>query len=975
MAVRIGEAFVHTKCLSVVSSTDQVFKDVKDIILEIGEAGHLTVFPTSPTVADAPNWFLSDDGEDLTSSDLPSRASLHEANLNVEKGQVTFHRSNDISRKDFEKKPHSQKTILPSSKLSFDDELTEKEEDVFELPLEPHSNSTGELIAPSSDVPSLHPPSSFIQTPDDSTIHHTISFSVVTRDTFIKALPVTGLSRASQFTFQESSIQNDIKQQHVMYHRSHLKRFLVQQLKSFGLSLSWLEVIEPLILEASRKVRTHLYPDDSMDIECYCKVKKIPGGRKSACSFIHGVVFSKHVTHKKMDLLLRNPRILLLKCAIEFQRKEDQLSSFDTLMLQEQEYLKNLIERVKKFQPDIILVQKSVSRFALEILHQHGIVVVVNIKPSVMSRVARSTQGDLLSSLDQLFFDIKLGTCGHFHVRTFTLPDGVRKTLMYFDECEPKLGGVIILQGAEHHELKHVKRVVLLGLQIAHNMRLESSFLADEFAVPSLPLNDDFVIDDDYHTPPLTPELFLHPFSPSILDVPVEQKPQKRDKSVEIIPTGTLDGSYIAFETDDVTMDTVLPRDDDNANGIDSNEPRQEEEKDEAYIQDESEEEDEEAHMKLAYPPSHTSEQAFQNILKTHLISTSPCVTFSVPYLQTDRGMLADIKNYLPHILYWSNCFHPKGSNQYDETVSLNPVYTPIRPRAYSRSRIHSHSSNDIEHSWKHSYKSVSAHPLTSATFLLPASSNEVKAALADFRARASLLDEPNCFFFPSAKKGTDTTSQLKKIFAKSKEFEKKANELEDMKSEVDLVDGEGRVSTPELMKRAKRWALPERESCMSPLKSKSGEPKPEMVPSFHESMGKKTVTNDLSMVSIYLSYYLSIYDISSINPNFVIYPSTILSTHLSIYLSIYLSINLNNRYFIMVIPCLSLKFVLMRHQRHYQVNGVYYKRNNCYPMNWYIVTYIRHVYIHNYILRIFVAIATGLYGSLQSSIHITCIQ
>ena len=150
MAVRIGQAFVHTKCLSVVSSTDQVFKDVKDIILEIGEAGHLTVFPTSPTVADAPNWFLSDDGEDLTSSDLPSRASLHEANLNVEKGQVTFHRhrSNDISSKDFEKKPRSQKTILPSSKLSFDDELTEKEEDVFELPLEPHSNSTGELIAP-----------------------------------------------------------------------------------------------------------------------------------------------------------------------------------------------------------------------------------------------------------------------------------------------------------------------------------------------------------------------------------------------------------------------------------------------------------------------------------------------------------------------------------------------------------------------------------------------------------------------------------------------------------------------------------------------------------------------------------------------------------------------------------------------------------------------------------------------------------
>ena len=56
-----------------------------------------------------------------------------------------------------------------------------------------------------------------------------------------------------------------------------------------------------------------------MDIRQYVQFKKITGGRKSDCHFFSGVVFSKNISNKKMASTLMNPKILVLKCAIDYQ--------------------------------------------------------------------------------------------------------------------------------------------------------------------------------------------------------------------------------------------------------------------------------------------------------------------------------------------------------------------------------------------------------------------------------------------------------------------------------------------------------------------------------------------------------------------------------------------------------------------------------------------------------------------------------
>ena len=59
--------------------------------------------------------------------------------------------------------------------------------------------------------------------------------------------------------------------------------------------------------------------EDDMDIRQYVKFKKIPGGSKSDCQLVSGVVFTKNITNKKMNCTLHNPKILVLSCAIDYQ--------------------------------------------------------------------------------------------------------------------------------------------------------------------------------------------------------------------------------------------------------------------------------------------------------------------------------------------------------------------------------------------------------------------------------------------------------------------------------------------------------------------------------------------------------------------------------------------------------------------------------------------------------------------------------
>lgn len=123
----------------------------------------------------------------------------------------------------------------------------------------------------------------------------------------------------------------------------HENLLVKQLLNKSGVSQSWSEVV----LQISHQIVDCIRPDPNhyADIRHYVLIKKSPGGSKSDCEIVSGVVCSKNVSHRAMDAMIGNPRILLLRCGLMYQRVEGKLLSLEPVMMQV--YSKRVSEQEK----------------------------------------------------------------------------------------------------------------------------------------------------------------------------------------------------------------------------------------------------------------------------------------------------------------------------------------------------------------------------------------------------------------------------------------------------------------------------------------------------------------------------------------------------------------------------------------------------------------------------------------------------
>ncbi|KAM3589760.1 Mitochondrial distribution and morphology protein 12 [Umbelopsis sp. WA50703] len=266
------------------------------------------------------------------------------------------------------------------------------------------------------------------------------------------------------------------------------------------------ETVFNLLLEMVAAIKPDIRGGDDMDLRHYVKIKKIPGGTPGDSRYVEGVVCSKNVAHKQMMRDIDNPRILILLFPVEYSRVGNQLLSLEPVLSQEKEHLKKLVARIIALKPSIVLTKYSVSRFALEYLLEANIVVVHNMKKSVLQAIARCTGASLIPSIDKFTSDeLSLGHCGRFKIKTFVhemIPNR-RKTYLFFDQCSPDLGGTIVIRGADQSTLTAIKRIVDFMCYVAHSSKLETFLLRDSFAKSksqAITGNDDSKQDDNSHS-------------------------------------------------------------------------------------------------------------------------------------------------------------------------------------------------------------------------------------------------------------------------------------------------------------------------------------------------------------------------------------------------------------------------------------------------------------------------------------------
>ncbi|KAL8488172.1 hypothetical protein ACS0TY_024453 [Phlomoides rotata] len=336
-----------------------------------------------------------------------------------------------------------------------------------------------------------------------------------------------GYLRSSSFVVGEFRSRDKSNEEHRKAMKrvveGHFRSLITQLLQAENLPTtdheSWLDIITTLSWEAATLLKPDTSRGGGMDPGGYVKVKCIACGNRNDSAVIKGIVCKKNVAHRRMNSKIDKARLLLLGGALEYQRVANHLSSFDTLLQQEMDHLKMAVARIDAHHPNILLVEKSVSRYAQEYLLAKNISLVLNIKRPLLERIARCTGAQIIPSIDNLSSP-KLGFCDSFRVEKFLENLGsagqggkkLTKTLMFFEGCPRPLGCTILLKGASGDELKKVKHVVHYGVFAAYHLALETSFLADEGAsLPEFP-------------------------STSPIKVALPDKPSSIDRSISMIP-------------------------------------------------------------------------------------------------------------------------------------------------------------------------------------------------------------------------------------------------------------------------------------------------------------------------------------------------------------------------------------------------------------------------------------------------------
>ncbi|KAK9705228.1 hypothetical protein RND81_07G041900 [Saponaria officinalis] len=185
----------------------------------------------------------------------------------------------------------------------------------------------------------------------------------------------------------------------------------------------------------------------------------------------------------------KSPRLFLLGGSLEYQRAQNQLASFNTLLEEEMNHLKMIVSKIEAHRPNVLLVEKSVSSYAQEYLLTKEISLVLNVKRPLLERIARCTGALITPSVDKIP-TARLGNCHLFRIEKVSEEHEIAnhcnkkpsKTLMYFEGCPRRLGCTVLLKGLCRDELKKVKHVLQYAVFAAHHLSLETSFLADEGA-------------------------------------------------------------------------------------------------------------------------------------------------------------------------------------------------------------------------------------------------------------------------------------------------------------------------------------------------------------------------------------------------------------------------------------------------------------------------------------------------------------
>lgn len=236
----------------------------------------------------------------------------------------------------------------------------------------------------------------------------------------------------------------------------------------------WSDLACSIALNAVKTVRIKEEGRTEIDIKRYAKVEKVPGGAIEDSEVLNGIMLNKDVTHPKMKRLIKNPRVILLDCSLEFKKGESQTeveiikeTDFTKLLQIEEEYVQRICSDIIALKPDLVCTEKGVSDLAQHFLMKANISVLRRLRKSDNNRVARACNATIVTRTDELL-ESHVGTgAGRFEVKKIG-----DEYFTFITECIDPKACTILLRGPSKDILNEIERNLQDALHVAKNIML-----------------------------------------------------------------------------------------------------------------------------------------------------------------------------------------------------------------------------------------------------------------------------------------------------------------------------------------------------------------------------------------------------------------------------------------------------------------------------------------------------------------------
>jgi len=238
-------------------------------------------------------------------------------------------------------------------------------------------------------------------------------------------------------------------------------------------SHKWGSLIVDLAVKAVKTVVRKNNKSVEIDIKRYAKVEKIPGGLIEDCIVLDGVMFNKDVTHGEMRRKIKNPRIVLLDCPLEYKKGESMTNiemmneeDFKKALESEEEEVKKMCEEILRVKPDIVITEKGVSDFCQHFLMKgNNVTMIRRIRKTDNNRLARVCGATIANRPEELQ-ESDVGTlCGLFEVKK--IGDDY---FTFITESKKPEACSIILRGASKDVLNEIERNLQDAMQVARSV-------------------------------------------------------------------------------------------------------------------------------------------------------------------------------------------------------------------------------------------------------------------------------------------------------------------------------------------------------------------------------------------------------------------------------------------------------------------------------------------------------------------------